>query len=185
MTTTAVTVLLMEPSRYWTSACGSGTSPRPADQTSPPSRTTPATRLGARPSRWTRAVRARSVRAVEGRTGSGMTATVARTVRPRRSGSGNGLLTGQPVVAGGQPLEPHSGQRRHGADEGKHRRPRRPAQHPARRQCHDDVRDEDRAVDRSEDVHADLGGLQDPFDEHAGEESDPGAGLGDGDDAEG
>ena len=37
----------------------------------------PATRLGARPSRWTRAVRARRTRAVVGRTGSGMTATVA------------------------------------------------------------------------------------------------------------
>ena len=29
ITTTAVIVLLIEPSRYWTSACGSGTSPRP------------------------------------------------------------------------------------------------------------------------------------------------------------
>ncbi len=44
-----MTVLLIDPSRYWTSVCGSATSPRAADHASPPSRTTPATRPGAVP----------------------------------------------------------------------------------------------------------------------------------------
>ena len=63
-TATAVTVLLIEPRRYCTSVCGSSTAPRPADQASPPSRTTPAVSDGTRLVRCARAVRASSRRAV-------------------------------------------------------------------------------------------------------------------------
>ena len=49
-TSTAVKVLVIEPIRYCTSVTSPGTSPYPPDHTSSPSRTTPATTEGSRPS---------------------------------------------------------------------------------------------------------------------------------------
>ena len=120
-----------------------------------------------------------------GRTGSGMTGTVASRAGPppvrRRTASRRGSRpvreaqrSNSTVASGGTDAARASSVVA-----------RVPAQHPARDQGDDDVGHEDPAVDRAEDLDADLGGLRHVLDEHPGEQADPGEGLGDGDDPEG